>query len=122
MIHLVRLDETMYWDAEFRRELGTGRIYGIYAFDDARQVHCCEVTPSYELAYICSETEHCLADDDDERFCEAWMMGAELTHYYHCRHINALRDSWVEWDSESIDDAIESYQANPHYWGSAVVA
>lgn len=45
-------DETANWlDAELIERCG-GKIIGVYLFDERRHVHCCEITPSYEMEFL----------------------------------------------------------------------
>lgn len=43
----IAIEETQHWSADVTREVG--RCFGLYVFNSEHQVHCCELTPSYEL-------------------------------------------------------------------------
>lgn len=126
--HAVRFDETSFYDEEFRKKYGVGKIYGVYVADFASRTYCCEITPSYEMHFMGSVIDE-WPDDDDMRVELQDAMDENDRHservvYYHCRTINALakarkhaieldEDDWRD-DSESgLEAAQESYYANP---------
>lgn len=49
-VHICLLEETDSWCEEIRTQ--AGRLFGVYLFDARRYVHCCELTPSYELHFL----------------------------------------------------------------------
>ena len=70
---IVLRDETQYWtDPELVKRCG-GTIKGASLFDANRQVHCCEITPSFELERLNSVPKQW---PDDERTMES--LEAEL--------------------------------------------
>jgi hypothetical protein len=65
--YLVKIDERRHWREDIQAQ--TKEMYGVYAFDRNRHVHCCELTPSYELHFIANdyvEIEE-VADDESKR-------------------------------------------------------
>lgn len=54
---VVKMDETEYWDEEFRNKCGVKRIFGVYAFNRRKVCYLCEITPSYELVFLGSQWE-----------------------------------------------------------------
>ena len=73
---LVRLDERHYWndhnaDSKFLLT-HTEAFYGLYVFDANLHVHCCSLTPTYELHAVghdfsLNEAGHELDDEGRER-------------------------------------------------------
>jgi len=98
--YIVLLDETQIWVEETVKKCGGG-IKGAYFFDANMQIHCCEITPSYELYFI--ESIPALQPEDD---CEADELENELREankdsyqvsYVHCHNINP-KDCIEVWD------------------------
>ena len=115
-----------------------GKIYEIYVFDFRRHVHCCELTPSYELWYVESipggeEPEGQYDQDLYEALREANLESPHVI-YVHTYAIDVKGDNAedlelpAEWwndlledndgDEEAaymqaVDDAVEAYTANP---------
>jgi hypothetical protein len=89
-IRVFKVDVTDYYPEEFQRR--AGKIFEVYLFDANLHVHCCELTPSYEMAFIGStwtkspRTERArekLADDINISDLETSPVA-----YYHVRGIN----------------------------------
>jgi len=119
-----------------------GMIYDVFVFDYRRHVHCCEMTPSYELWYVETipggETHEDDADfpyheDLDEALREANLHSPQVI-YIHCHSIDVKSENVqdlglpVEWwndlvedndgDEEgaylkAINDVVEGYHAHP---------
>ena len=117
-------------------------IYDVFVFDYRRHVHCCEMTPSYELWYVETipggETHEDDADfpyheDLDEALREANLHSPQVI-YIHCHSIDVKSENVqdlglpVEWwndlvedndgDEEgaylkAINDVVEGYHAHP---------
>lgn len=83
-------EETHFWIDQIQER--AGRLFGLYLFDANRQVHCCELTPSYEMHFV--ETVYAKHDDDervDEKLAEEireanWV--EEDVRYFHCHSVN----------------------------------
>jgi len=120
---IVVVDETEYWADDLAAQVG--KIYGVYLYDENRVVHCCELTPSYELnalevAILNWETCPEIVRDDIE---SEWWRGTEPISYFHAHTV----DGWDKFllptqrcKAEDYDDyweeILEYYQANPpHY-------
>jgi len=88
---IVALEETHLWNKVVIES--TGRIWGLYLFAANHQVHCCEITPSYELNLIESITERAIDDDtfDDVRNADAF---SEQMAYWHCSAIDRIKDEF----------------------------
>ena len=99
-IRVAKIDETFHWIEPYPEV--AGRIWGVYVYDANRVVHCCEVTGSYELHFVESQTMVRVSDDiqmemlDGDRDTPAVM-------YLHCGSLD---------DAEEID--IEHDPCNPY--------
>ncbi|MBR8043394.1 hypothetical protein KDW40_02285 [Burkholderia cenocepacia] len=92
-IHLkaIVFDHTRYWadDIVARGE----RIYQTYLFDASRTVHCCEITPSYELHPLYATP---LVYDEDGELSEEILMHQEHEiKYYHMHAINRTEPRFI---------------------------
>lgn len=127
--HAVRLDETHFYGKMFLDEFGVEKIYGVYVVDFSKRVHCCEITPSYELNFVNSVFDG--GPDDDERLEELVQKLYEADActdnvlYMHCNAVNALpegckhpiqidEDEWGDTpENDGFDAAYEECQSNP---------
>ena len=83
---VVVLNETEYWSDEIRARAGL--IYQAYLFDANRHVHCCEITPSYELYPLYATPQN---DDDDGTIAtELATAGDSEVTYMHVRRLDKL--------------------------------
>lgn len=124
----IALDETEYW--YFSRDDFTlpDRVYGVYIYDPEKHVHCCELTPSYELlwvynTYICFDQRN---DEEREAIVDSIVLGAqsEPVTYMHTYDVDALREkrplhcgtlvhhNGVAVEYESEEEALEDVSAN----------
>ena len=99
LLRLAYLDETEYWDRKIRR--AAGRIAGVYLYDKHLHVHCCELTPSYELSLIGYLTELPVTDSVQMAMAETVEFGSVT--YVHVQEIDALpcrrrRPGWRDLD------------------------
>lgn len=133
-IHIAVIDQTQYWDEEFVKI--TGRMFGVYVFDKNRHVHCCEITPSYELHFVediwenrceVADRDECEADSIDQ---EILMTDNEPVSYYHTYVIDGGKDwpacelpegsvglrriegPWPDDSDEAIEEALEYARCN----------
>ena len=83
---LVVLDETSNWPKEIVAK--AEKIYRTYIFDANRAVHCCEITPSYELFPVCTTP----LIDDREGTLEEMLCGGEDYDvvYWHAHRLDRL--------------------------------
>jgi len=84
---------------EWLRTNRIDRVMGQYAYDAAKQVHCCEITPSYELTFIRYEAVYAEGyEPDDEARERIEVELAEATAidqgiiYIHCRSVDAIAE------------------------------
>jgi len=74
---LVKLDDTHFCDENWRREVKLKACGVFYLYDRNRHVHCCELTPSYELHAVATWNEFecedptCFDECNPERVREA---------------------------------------------------
>lgn len=123
-IHLkaIVFDHTRYWadDIVARGE----RIYQTYLFDASRTVHCCEITPSYELHPLYATP---LVYDEDGELSEEILMHQEHEiKYYHMHAINRTEPRFIENlgihqvdEDETVEEAFE--RLVEHYRGNVVL-
>jgi hypothetical protein len=88
-VMIIALDNTELYSGDIRKQ--TGRIADVYFYNKSEVTHCCELTPSYWLEYVCSYAEN-IPDDDDERE-KIYDLLDELNAqtegmYVHCRAID----------------------------------
>ncbi|MCL4431480.1 MAG: hypothetical protein M1300_04065 [Epsilonproteobacteria bacterium] len=57
-LYLIRLDETQYWNDEFREKYNTGKIYGIYLVDMNNLTNVAELRPSVWCEFLKNEVEN----------------------------------------------------------------
>jgi hypothetical protein len=114
---IVAIEETRDWDSKALHAWKTGRMWGIYLFDANRQLHCCEITPSYELHFIETITEKLIT----EQVYDAIMLAdraCDDVKYVHCRSIDALSaDHFNDLGLEDVrdDDYDEALEAQLEY-------
>lgn len=90
---LVRLDTTEnYRDGAPDLIEQGGRLWDVYLFDRTRRVHAAELTPSYELEYLYSDSDRAPDDDDAREAFSEKLDNAnaqnDLTIYVHCRRLD----------------------------------
>lgn len=105
---VIAINETSYWNEQIVAH--TGRIYGLYLVDLDRKVHCCEITPSYELYFIESVTEATISDELDMEIIDADMHYSDQVVYWHCHAVDRMAPEWfdpvslVDIDEEDLGD------------------
>lgn len=89
---VVAIDETHCWTPVIVTK--TGRLWGLYLFDANRHVHCCELTPSYEMWFVETVTERQISDELDGDI-RTWSQEAdEGCSYFHCSDIDRMDPGW----------------------------
>lgn len=121
-VHLkaIVLDETRYWRDDITAR--AGKIYQTYLFDASLGVHCCEITPSYELWPLYATP----LDEDEEGALRDEILLAESDEirHFHCRSVDAARPETVQYlgvfeidpdetRDQTIERLIEHYRGNP---------
>jgi len=56
-IKVIKINETEHWNLDQKMMNKIKAIWGVYVFDPNWKVHCCEITPSYELHMLHSQVE-----------------------------------------------------------------
>jgi hypothetical protein len=87
---VVKIDEREFWCESIIAQ--TTRIFGVYVFDRRRHVHCCSLTPSYELQFLGSQYES-VENIDEEWLYEDIMEGDSSTSevsYFDCHDIDRI--------------------------------
>lgn len=106
---VVAINETSDWRDDFI--VKCGRLYGLYLFDVNRHVHCCELTPSYELHFIETVAEKEIDDYTDALLREANAQCQRDVEYYHCNVIDRMHESSFVHVYPSDKVEYESYEA-----------
>ncbi|CAB3737725.1 hypothetical protein LMG22037_06174 [Paraburkholderia phenoliruptrix] len=121
----VVFDETRYCSDDLVASASAGgRIYRTYLFDAELAVHCCELTPSFELWPMYTTP---LEDDEEGHVHEQLLAGEDHEiRYYQQRAINSMRPEFVQDlgfhqidDDETRDEAFE--RCLEHYRGNVVL-
>jgi hypothetical protein len=91
---LTAVEETEYWDAEYLKRIGTGRVWTVYLYEETKHAYLCEMTPSFEAypAYFLTEN-HIESDTDQMDFYHEWQKSEDGVKYYHCHDVKALADA-----------------------------
>lgn len=89
---IVKIDEREFWCDEVQAK--ATRIFGVYAFDRRRHVHCCSMTPSYELHFLGTQYEAVELDDEAQVRLNQDVLeedaGNEEVRYFDCHYIDRL--------------------------------
>lgn len=106
-------NETEYWGEEWKKENHVIRCLGVYVFAPSIKVHCCEITPSYELWPVRNEFEFepGTSQDDIEKAEEDAMSAESGIIYIHCSSLN-LEETQEIGECEDVEEAVESADAN----------
>jgi hypothetical protein len=116
-------NETRYWNPAIVRKAGHA-IYRAYLFDSLRQVHACELTPSYEMFPLYTTPWK----DDEEGNVDALIRQEETGEpiYIHCHTIDNLpaghfydRGEEEHPDDEDWDEIRE--RMDEHYQGNVMI-
>ena len=125
-LKLVKIDVTHNWNEDYLKEINSGKVYDICLYDSNQVTHCCEITPSYWLVPLYSETENHLEDEQWEDF----MNNNTLDPFYnHCsatetlNHIDDLSECNFEYEKsedekeyfEQFEEVEDDLRCNPVY-------
>jgi hypothetical protein len=102
---IVVIDETHHWIDDIQKRAGA--VWHAYLFDSLRHVHCCEITPSYELwpiyATAWNRTENDELDEELEEIIRLNTSGD--VEYHHVGRIDALpAERFYDYGAETHDD------------------
>lgn len=119
---IVAIEQTSYWNPEIVEK--TGRLFGTFLFDASRQVHCCELTPSYEMHFIETLAENMIDDETDAMIRDADIVGQNEVEYWHCHSVDSWpadhfvvlgpNDDDYETDEEELEEMLEYVRCNQH--------
>lgn len=94
-VRFVRIkDDLHHWEIPVHLRRFISAIYSVFAYDNNKAVHCCELTPSFECHFI----EHTydskvtnIPEEIREQISDLLMEGdsyMDNVAYYHCHHFN----------------------------------
>lgn len=113
---IVVLNETRHWNEEMQKKAGV--IFRAFLYDATRVVHCCEITPSYELFPL--YTTPWRDDENGSVWTELFENEDNEVKYVHCHVINALSPDhfhdigvWAQEEDETEDELRE--RVEEHY-------
>lgn len=118
--HVIKLDETCFYDKSFLDQYGVEKIYGVYIVDFSKRVYCCEITPSYELNFVKSIYEGGPDVEDEEAIeafeCHLYDCDAvtESVSYMHCGSIHSLPEDCkvpIQIQDSDWDDSDDGFNA-----------
>lgn len=84
---IIALDETYGLDDKVKETVG--KLFTCYVYDPELSVHCCEITPSFELVPFEFYTERDI-DDDLHSTLMAEMSANDQVVYMHCSAVEAI--------------------------------
>ena len=117
---IVEIDETKYWIEDFLKEIGSGKVYGVYIFDKNQVTCLCSPEPNYWLRHLYFTTENQMSEENQMIFDHECYNGDGVDNYYLCSGIDKLKsvevDMNFEYDENSenkdvIDDEEETYES-----------
>lgn len=113
--YVVRFDKTHNFLIADEDQPYISKIHSIYFFDRSVAVHCCEITPSYELMHLYDEIEFSddeihndseLVDRLDQKYAHE---GGDDVCYIHCHSIDAMIEKNAPWTVHHYGDTQVSY-------------
>lgn len=119
MIRIVPIDDTSAWTVPNTPD--GCKFISVYAYDDTKGVHLCEITPSRELHFL-GTIPTIVPEDDTERetFLDIIMGGVneqdEIT-YMHCssidnfKYVNSVFNDG-ETEDENLENTKEDFRCN----------
>lgn len=115
-IDIVKIDETGFWNEDFRKKYGITKLMGVYLYDSELGVRVCEITPSRELNFVHTQPDY--GDDlTEEQREEMWEeineadCQSEPVTYMHCGSVQRHAPMPLG-EFEDMDEALEYCQAN----------
>lgn len=110
--NVVVLDETRNWSENVQQH--AGKMYGAYMYDQNRAVHAAELTPSYELYFLCNTPLNQVSDEMQQAIFEAGSGSDTDVMYVHCKDIDRLPDTHkhygqpVDLGDDTYDEVLEA--------------
>jgi hypothetical protein len=112
---VVKIDETKNWREDIVEK--SGKIFGIYLYDESRQTRCCEITPSYEMHFLNSMSENHIEDEEEREILfdeiSEGDIHTERVSYFHVSSIDKLSGKNVYSEGFEIDE--EEYETEENY-------
>ena len=123
---IYKQETTEHWSEDIRSR--AARLFGVYLFDVNRHVHCCELTPSFEMNYLGPTWTGSIEDDEARQsLFEDILEGdaeTDLVRYVHvgsvkvdeCEEIGTSDESWARFLEEAGGDEEEAYNLALDKW------
>lgn len=135
-ICVVKIDETADWESGGLLDTldGECKMFGVYIYDANRHVHCCELTPSYELHFLETQPSNPPENEwDYDKFMDeinSADAGGEDVRYMHVSSVDRMpevpengalqagrfvlssQEPWGETSDEAIEEALEWARCN----------
>lgn len=89
VIRVLKIDETEHWSEPYRA--AAGRIFSVYVYDARSVTRCCEITPSYALHFVESQTEQRVSDEVNDEMLVADCETPPVA-YMHCHTVDAVEE------------------------------
>lgn len=85
-LKVVEIDETQYWSDDIVAK--AGKLFGVYLYDERVETFMAELTPSYCLTFLYTNTENRVDDDAQEE-----IMRSEIyePRYFHVHSIDQMK-------------------------------
>lgn len=116
MIRVIAFDHTSHWNIIMPEKC---KMLSVYAYDDEKATHLCEITPSRECHYLGTiPTEIFDGEEEREKFLDQIMEGdgqTESIAYYHCRDVDPrgfVKGCDADNDEDEEDNAMENTEEN----------
>jgi hypothetical protein len=108
-VWIVKFEEREHWTDKVKAL--TEAIYGVYAFDRNSVTHCCELTPSYELRFICfvEIPKDGLTETQRETLTDYMCDGLNDQEQWTYHHVKGI-DKLLETPIKRCEDRTGGYQ------------
>ncbi len=118
---VVEIDETHYWADDIVAK--AGKLFGVYLYDERVQTFMAELTPSYCLTFLYTNTENHVDDDTHEEIIRNEIYEPIYAHVYSVDQMERIdlrghglnfrfTNSDTEFYQNNLDRAVEELNAN----------
>lgn len=120
-LKVVEIDETNCWSDDIVAK--AGKLFGVYLYDERVQTFMAELTPSYCLTFLYTNTENRVDDDTHEEIMRNEIHDPTYAHVYSVDQMNRIdlrghglnfrfTSSDTEFYRDNFDRAAEELNAN----------